>query len=97
MSTFRVVSAVLVGAVVGGPAAFLFAVLCSALAWSPDVLSPTGGAGLAAAVAGAAYGAMMGYAYYRDGQQGRGRGRTAMTPEPGKLLGEVEEALKGRN
>jgi hypothetical protein len=64
MSTFKAVSAVLIGAVVGGPAAFLFAVLCSALGWSPDALSPTGGLGLAATLVGVAYGAVMGFAYY---------------------------------
>jgi hypothetical protein len=41
------------------------------MAWSPDVLSPAGGAGLAAAVAGPGYGAVMGYAWRRDARAGR--------------------------
>ena len=66
MSTFKAVVAVVLGAAVGGPAAFLVAVLCSALARSPGALSPADGLGLAAAAAGAAYGVAMGCAYWRD-------------------------------
>ncbi len=66
MNTLKAVSGVMLGAMVGGPAGFLLAVVCSALARSPDVLSPTHGLGLAAVVAGAAYGVVMGFAHWRD-------------------------------
>jgi len=42
VGTFKAVGVAVLGAAVGGPAAFLFAVLCSALARSPDVLSRPG-------------------------------------------------------
>ena len=73
MSTCKAVSAVLVGAAAGGLAAFLFAVVCSALARSPGTPSPSDGLGLAAVVAGAAYGVAMGYAYWRDAHLPAGR------------------------
>ena len=65
MSIAKGFCAALAGAAVGGPAAFLFAVVCSALARSPGALGPADGLGLAAA-AGAAYGVAMGCAYWRD-------------------------------
>jgi hypothetical protein len=71
MRTFKAVGAVVVGAAVGGPAAFLFAMVCSVLARSPGTPSPTDGFGLAAAVVGAAYGIVMGYAYGRDAHLSR--------------------------